>query len=173
MITQTPWFERKFDFNFPIGLFPIILERLRGTVWQLEAIIKNISEEQLNTKIEGKWSVKEVIGHLYDLEELWSGRIDDFLSHKDILRAADLGNTKTHEAGHNLRSVKTLLNQFATERKKLIERVQNIDSATASIVALHPRLQTPMRLIDSLFFVAEHDDHELGKIRRLIDNIEN
>jgi hypothetical protein len=105
MITQTPWFERKFDFNFPIGLLPIILERLRGTVFQLEATIKNIPEEQLIIKKDGKWSVKEVIGHLYDLEELWYGRIDDFLSHKEVLRTADLNNTKTHEAGHNSRTV--------------------------------------------------------------------
>lgn len=117
MIIQTPWFERKFDFNFPIGLFPIILERLRGTIFQLEASIKNIPEEQLIIKKDGKWSVKEVIGHLYDLEELWYGRIDDFLAHKEVLRAADLKNTKTHEAGHNSRTVGVLLNQFITERK--------------------------------------------------------
>ncbi len=173
MITQTPWFERKFDFNFPIGLFPIIVERLRGTISQLEASIKNVPEEQLIKKTGDKWSVKEVIGHLYDLEELWYGRIDDFMTHKEVLRAADLRNIKTHEAGHNLQTVQTLLNQFITERKKLIQRVKNIDEATASIVALHPRLQTHMRLIDSLFFIAEHDDHELGKIRSLIENIED
>jgi len=173
MITQTPWFERKFDFNFPVGLLPIIVERLRGTLSQLEASIKNIPEEQLIIKKDGKWSVKEVIGHLYDLEELWYGRTDDFLAHKEVLRAADLTNTKTHEAGHNSKTADALLNQFITERKKLIDRVKDIDEATASIVALHPRLQTPMRLIDSLFFIAEHDDHELAKVRRLIEHIEN
>ncbi len=169
MITQTPWFERKFDFNFPLGLWPIILERLRGTIFRLEAIVKNIPEEQLIKKKDGKWSVKEVIGHLYDLEELWNGRIDDFMMHKETLRAADLNNTRTQEAGHNSQTVQALLNQFITERKKLVDRVKNIDEATASIVALHPRLQTPMRLIDSLYFVAEHDDHELGKIRNLLE----
>jgi len=170
MISQTPWFERKFDFNFPVGLFPIILERLRGTIFQLEAIITNIPEEQLIIKKDGKWSVKEVIGHLYDLEDLWYGRIEDFLSHKEVLRAADLQNTKTHEAGHNSRTVPELLDQFISERKKLIDQIKNIDEATASITALHPRLQTPMRLIDSLFFIAEHDDHELAKVRRLLEN---
>ena len=143
MIPQTPWFERKFDFNFSIGMWPIILERLRGTIVQLEAVIKNIPEEQMIIKKEGKWSVKEVIGHLYDLEELWDGRIDDFMAHKEVLRAADLKNTKTHEAGDNSRTIGTLLTQFISKRKKLIERVKNIDEATASIVALHPRLQPP------------------------------
>ena len=82
MITQTPWTERNFEFNFPVGLFPVIVERLRGTLLQLETMVKNISDEKLSVKKDGKWSVKEVVGHLYDLEELWNGRINDFLEHK-------------------------------------------------------------------------------------------
>jgi hypothetical protein len=41
---------------------------------------------------------------LYDLEQLWYGRIEDFLSGEKTLRAADLSNTKTHEANHNKKS---------------------------------------------------------------------
>lgn len=168
MITQTPWIERKFEFNFPVGLFQVVIERLRGTIAQLEATVKNLPEEKLAKKADGKWSVKEVIGHLYDIEELWSGRVDDFLDHKETLRAADMTNAKTTAANHNLKTTTDLLRQFAEARNKLIDRVKDFDEITASISALHPRLQTPMRLIDSLFFVAEHDDHELTKIRRLI-----
>ena len=170
MISQTPWIERKFEFNFPVGLFPVIIERLRGTSSHIKDAIKNIPDEHLGIKTEGKWSVKEVIGHLYDLEELWWGRIDDFLAHKETLRAADMSNTKTSSANHNSKTADDLLKQFSTERNKLIDRVKDLDESSASIVALHPRLKTPMRLIDSLFFVAEHDDHELTKIRRLIES---
>jgi uncharacterized damage-inducible protein DinB len=168
MITQTPWIERKFEFNFPVGLFPVIVERLRGTLLQLEALVKNIPDEKLSVKKDGKWSVKEVIGHLFDLEELWNGRINDFLEQKQTLRAADMSNAKTMAADHNAKPVVELLKQFTDARNKLIARVKDLDEATASLTALHPRLQTPMRLIDSLFFVAEHDDHELTKISRLI-----
>ena len=168
MIQQTPWFERKFEFNFPVGLFPVIMERLRGTLPHIEIMVQNKLEEKLNQKIEGTWSIKEHIGHLYDLEELWYGRIEDFLAGQKILRAADLKNTKTYEADHNKKNMGELLNQFSFERNKLIEKVQNADEATALLTALHPRLQTPMRLIDSLFFVAEHDDHHLTKIRELL-----
>ena len=169
MITQTPWIERKFEFNFPVGLFPVIVERLRGTLLQLETMIKNIPGEKLSIKTDGKWSVKEVVGHLYDVEELWDGRIDDFLERKETLRAADMSNAKTNAAGHNLKTIDELLKQFAIARNKLIKRVENFDEATALLMALHPRLQKPMRLIDSLFFVAEHDDHELAKIRELLN----
>ena len=118
--------------------------------------------------MDGAWSIKEQVGHLYDLEGLWYGRIEDFLSGQQTLRAADLRNTKTHEANHNQKTIQELISQFSSARSKLIEKVQDIDEATVLLTALHPRLQTPMRLIDSLFFVAEHDDHHLAKIRELL-----
>jgi uncharacterized damage-inducible protein DinB len=33
--------------------------------------------------------------------------------------------------------------------------------------ALHPRLGMPMRLVDLMLFVAEHDDHHLASITEL------
>ncbi len=168
MISPTPWIERKFDFNFPVGLFPIIIKRLWGTIPQLYTLIKDIPDEKLSEKKDGKWSVKEIIGHLVDLEELWNGRLDDFLEQKETLRAADMSNAKTNASDHNSKPVQQLLAKFKNARTKLIERVKDYDVTTASLTSLHPRLQTPMRLIDSLFFTAEHDDHELTKIRLII-----
>src|SRR6266513_2582959 len=123
MIIQTPWFERKFDFNFPVGLFLVIVERLRGTLLQLKAMTKNIPDEKLSIKKDGKWSVKEVVCHLFDLKELWSNRINDFLEHKEMLSAADLNNTKTHNANHNSKTISELLNQFSSARNDLIRKI--------------------------------------------------
>ena len=168
MIQQTSWFERKFDLNFPIGLFPVIVTRLEGTLPRIAAIIKNLDEAILTRKPNGEWSVKEQVGHLYDLEELWYGRVEDFLSGSEVLRAADLRNTKTHQADHNKKPINGLLEQFFSARNKLIDKVKDIDEATASLTSLHPRLKTPMRLIDHLFFICEHDDHHLAKIRQRV-----
>jgi uncharacterized damage-inducible protein DinB len=168
MVTQTPWIERKFEFNFPAGVFPVIIERLKGTLSRIEYLCKE-PDEKLSFKKDDKWSVKEVIGHLFDLEELWNGRITDFLDHKETLRAADMSNEKTKAADHNSKNIKELVVQFREARLRLISRVKDLDDETVCITALHPRLQKPMRLIDSLFFTAEHDDHELTKIRRLLE----
>jgi uncharacterized damage-inducible protein DinB len=165
MIKQTQWVERKFEFNFPVGLFPVIIERLRGTLPRIEAITKNATEAVLNQKNDGKWSAKEQIGHLYDLEELWYGRVEDFLNGQKILRPADMSNAKTQNANHNKNNIGELLHQFSVARNKLIDKVKHMDESTAALTSLHPRLQIPMRLIDSLFFIAEHDDHHLAKIR--------
>ena len=167
-IPQTPWFERKFEFNYHVGYFPVILERLRGTFPRIASLVEGEPDEKLIEKRNDSWTVKEHIGHLFDLEELWYSRIEDYLSGKSVLRAADLRNTKTHEANHNSKAIEHLLQQFSLARNKLTEKVSDIDEATALLTALHPRLQAPMRLIDSLFFVAEHDDHHLAKMRELL-----
>jgi uncharacterized damage-inducible protein DinB len=171
MIRPTPWIERKFEFNFPPGLFPIIIERLRASIPRLKSMVKDVDEKKLEAKNNDKWSVKEVIGHLCDLEELWMGRINDFLDNKEELRAADMTNKKTHEAGHNNKPVIRLITQFAEARMRLIHCVCEFDETVVTRTALHPRLKQPMRLIDSLFFVAEHDDHELTKIRSLLNPV--
>ena len=168
MITQTPWFERKFDLNFPVGLFPVIIGRMEGTLPRIVAMTKNVSEEVLTRKTNNEWSAKEQVGHLYDLEELWYGRVGDFLSGNEVLRAADLRNTKTHEAAHNKKSIEELLQLFSSARNTLISKVKDVNEATASLTCLHPRLKTPMRLIDHLYFIAEHDDHHLAKLRELL-----
>ena len=45
-----------------------------------------------------------------------------------------------------------------------MDTLQNINESDLEKSALHPRLGTPMRLIDLAFFVAEHDDHHLAQI---------
>lgn len=167
MITQTPWFERSFNFNFPVGLFPIIFSRLEGSLFRLHSILLNADEEFCSHNTNG-WSVKQHIGHLYDLEELWWKRLQDFLQNKQMLTTADLNNTKTEEAGHNEKTLEQLLQQFTIERQKILETVYGFDKELLERTSIHPRLQQPMRLIDSLYFVAEHDDHHIAAISNLL-----
>ena len=100
MILQTPWIERRFDFNFPLTHFPVIFSRLEGTLFRLGAILTNTDEEYCSHH-DGGWSVKEHVGHLADLEELWWKRLQDFLDRKEILSPADMTNKKTIEAGQH------------------------------------------------------------------------
>jgi uncharacterized damage-inducible protein DinB len=167
MVLQTPWLERSFHFDFPVGMFPIIFNRLEGTIFRLNAMLTNAGEDLCANTREG-WSVKEHVGHLYDLEDLWWKRLNDFVERKPVLTPADLNNTRTKEAGHNDKPISLLLEQFTLERQKTLEGCYGFDEETLRITSVHPRLQQPMRLIDSLSFVAEHDDHHLAKIAGLL-----
>ena len=176
MIQQTPWIERSFQFNFPVTHFAVIFSRLEGTLFRLPALLTHTNEEECSHTANG-WSVKEHIGHLFDMEELWWKRLQDFLDRKEILSAADMTNTKTKEAGHNRKTLGQLMQQFTTERQRLLEVVYGFEKETLSLSSIHPRLQQPMRLVDSLFFVAEHDDHHIaaisGLLRKHTDDISN
>ena len=57
-----------------------------------------------------------------------------------------------------------ILAGFRNSRSDLLDRVERLEPGLFSRVALHPRMKTPLRLVDHLYFVAEHDDHHLARI---------
>src|SRR5262245_31730648 len=125
-MNRTKWFDRKFPVMEGDGALLSIIERLAGTPSRVEEIARNIDVEILEIKPDGKWSIKEHIGHLGDLEPLWLGRMDDFANKLPELRPADLTNEKTHTANHNARDVKILLQQFREQRRQLVSRLRNL-----------------------------------------------
>src|SRR6476661_9471758 len=137
MIHQTPWFERTFAFDFPVTNFPVIFSRLEGTLFRLQYILATADEEASGVSSDG-WSVKEHLGHLSDLEELWWKRLQDFLAGKEILATADLNNTKTKEARHNEKPLEQLLQSFVVERQRLLENSFGFDRATLGLTSVHP-----------------------------------
>jgi hypothetical protein len=161
------WFDRKFEFVFPVELYPNLCARLRGTPVRLEEVLQGCTRERLVYKLDGKWSIQEHAGHLQDLESLWMARVQDYLAGGSQLTAADLRNTKTDQADHNRRSVGEIVAEFRSARSHLMNRVEHFDAAMFARSMLHPRLQQPMRVIDHLYFVAEHDDHHLARIWEL------
>ena len=56
------WFERSFDFSFPVELYPNLCVRLRGTPARLEQIVRGQSPERLRKKPTQKWSAQEQSG---------------------------------------------------------------------------------------------------------------
>jgi uncharacterized damage-inducible protein DinB len=163
------WFERKFEFSFPAELCPNVCVRLRGTPARLEEIVRAYPHERRVRKPEEKWSAQEHAGHLLDLEPLWMSRVDDYLAGAAELTVADLGNRKTHEAMHNARGIEEILVEFRRVRLRLVDRVAGIEAALFGRSIPHPRLKKPFRLVDHLYFVAEHDDHHLARIWELLN----
>jgi hypothetical protein len=166
---RTEWFKRKFPLMEDNGVLPAIIERLAGTPARVEELTSGLDGELLTVKPDDKWSIKEEIGHLSDLEPLWSGRLDDFINREPELKPADLTNRKTHEANHNGTTLSALLDNFRQERGRLVARLMSLDEDRLLHAALHPRLKTPMRVIDLAYFVAEHDDHHLAGIREIMN----
>jgi uncharacterized damage-inducible protein DinB len=172
------WFERKFDFTFPVEQHPNLCARLRGTPARLEEVVRDAAHDILVRKPREneKWSAQEHAGHLLDLEPLWMARVDDYLrddyqAGASQLTVADLSNRKTFEAQHNQRPIDEILAEFRSARSRLVSKAEKIEPAIFARARIHPRLKTPMRLVDHLYFVAEHDDHHLAEIWNLINAV--
>ena len=161
------WTDRRFTFDLPEDLFPAIVERLRGTPARIEDKVRDLSPTLLTHRDGDAWSIQEHIGHLLDLDELHSGRLDDFLAGAEVLRAADITNRKTWDANYNDRPLADLLAGFRRERNRFVARLDAWDPDLLSITARHPRLHQPMRVIDMALFTAEHDDHHLARMTEL------
>ena len=169
-MSQVPiWFERKFEFSFPVELHPNLLARLRGTPARAEEVLRGRSQETLVRKPQEKWAAQEHAGHLLDLEPLWLARVEDYVAASAQLAVTDLQNRKTDEANHNARPLEQILAEFRAARERLLTRVDKLDGALFAQAIPHPRLKTPMRLVDHLYFVAEHDDHHLARIWELVN----
>jgi uncharacterized damage-inducible protein DinB len=168
-MSQVPvWFERKFAFSYPVEVWPNVRERLRGTPGRLEETLRGRPREILIRKADGKWSAQEHAGHLLDLEELWLARVEDYVAGSGELTVADLRNRKTDEADYNSRPLEEILAEFRAARGRLLSRVEKLDALIFAQAIPHPRLKTPMRLVDHLYFVAEHDDHHLARMWELV-----
>ncbi len=171
-MSQVPlWFERKFEFSFPVELLPNLCARLRGTPARLEEVLGGRPHALLIARAGGSWSAQEHAGHLLDIEPLWLARVVDYIAASDKLTAADLSNQKTNAANHNARPLAQILSEFRTAREILLKRVIELDSSLLTRAISHPRLQTPMRLVDHLHFAAEHDDHHLAQIWEVVNAV--
>jgi hypothetical protein len=167
MVDRTEWIKRQFSFELPLGMYGNVVERVRGTPARLEDLTRGLSREILTRRAGDKWSIQEQAGHLLDLEPLGMKRLDDFEAGRDPLAAADMANQKTSEANHNANTIENILSDFRGERMEFVRRLDAYDEEFVQHTAIHPRLQVRIRVIDLVFFIAEHDDHHLARISEL------
>ncbi len=163
-----PWFDMRWDFSFPAAWFPLLLERLRGTPARCHSAIGGLSDATLTARIGETWSIIENIGHLTDVESLWTERFDQFEQGADTLVAADVTNRTTWDADHRARPTADVMNEFERTRAATVGRLEAWNTeAHWERSAMHPRLETPMRAIDLAVFVADHDDYHLARMHQM------
>jgi hypothetical protein len=168
MSEKLKWGDRTFQFTFPVEVYPEMIERLRGTPPRLEDRVRSVDPHLLTRRDGDRWSIQENAGHLLDLESLVSQRLDEYLAGATTLHAADMSNRKTYDADHNQGSIEDILIEFRRRRGTLVARLDDLPTQTFARVSHHPRLNVQMRLVDMLFFQAEHDDYHLARISELI-----
>ena len=161
------WTSRTFTFNLPLEAFRAVVDRLRGTAGRA-AEFSEVSEELLSRRWKERWSAKENLGHLADLQQLDEQRLREYLAGAVALSAADPANHVTEAACHNQVPIVRLVERLRASRLELVRKLEALTEDEIARTAFHPRLQQPMRLLDWAYFVAEHDDHHLSQARQAV-----
>jgi hypothetical protein len=157
------WFERKFQFGIHFGMLPFFLERLEGTIARLEKKVSLGTEKDLSFPPGGKWSIKQHIGHLAEVDEIALKRIDEMLEGVSPMSPAVFQPRQDY----NGQPVSKVLDQFTRARRKNLAKYKSLSEEDCQKVSLHPRLNVVMNPVDLAYFDAEHDDHHLVKISEI------
>ena len=162
-MTTLAWFDRKLTFGFPKEMLPFFIERLAGTHARLEKKMMGVDDKILSDKLNNKWSVKQHIGHLAEVDQMANRRIGEMLAGAQTLSPAvfepsDYSTWHIHE----------VLNFFSKTREQNILKYNTIPEQDLAKSSIHPRLKVPMTPVDLAWFDAEHDDHHLVKINEII-----
>ena len=160
------WFERVFVFGIPPGMLPSCIERLEGTLVRIEQKVIGISEDELSEKVDGKWSIKENIGHLAEVDEVALQRIDQMLTGVSPMLPA-VFEPKSYDQW----PIRRVVEYFRQTRRKNVARYTLLDPEQLLKQSLHPRLKAMMSPVDLAWFDAEHDDHHLVRINEIINKL--
>ncbi len=158
-----PWFERNLTFGLPTEMLPYYLERLEGTPARIERKVFGVSNEVLSNKLNNKWSIKQHIGHLAEVDEIANKRIAEMIEGAEMLSPAVF-----EPKDYNPWPIEKVVDYFRTTRMKNLEAYQAVHESDLLKSSIHPRLKVPMTPVDLAWFDAEHDDHHLVKINEII-----
>lgn len=157
------WFDRKLTFGFPQEMLPFFIERLSGTAIRLQQKVNGIDEAILSEKLNNKWSVKQNIGHLAEVDEIANHRIDQILSGTPVLAPAVF-----EPKDYSVWPIEKVLGLFQNSRFINLKKYAGLSDVDLQKSSQHPRLKVPMTPVDLAWFDAEHDDHHLVKINEII-----
>ncbi len=164
----TPWSDRHLAFGKGLDELPVLLERLNGTAARLVALTAHVPRERLRLRPYGSWSVAEHIGHLIYLQDRLEERVDDFAARRQELCWIDMAEQVTALERHRSQDLGDLIEEFRLKRTYFVKRVNEFDPGALRHRAINRCRGISMTAVDMVLYVAEHDDHHLAAMRRIL-----
>lgn len=164
MTKSMPWFERKFQFGQTPEMLAFFLERLAFTAMRMEHKVRGVDDKVLTQQVDGKWSVKQHIGHLAEVDEIANKRIHEMTAGNPELSPAVFEPRKDY----NKMPVSEVIEYFRLNRDRNILLYKSLSEEDLKKSSQHPRLKVQMNPVDLALFDAEHDDHHLVKISEIL-----
>ena len=149
-----------------LAMFPDgrVGEHLQAQAGELEALCGGLSESGAMFRYaEGKWTVKEVIGHLLDSERIFAYRILR-ISRGDTTAMPGFDEQSYVPAGQfNLRSVNELVSEFTLQRASTLALANGVPSAAWLQIGTASGFRISARAL--VYIILGHTDHHLRLLR--------
>lgn len=141
-----------------------ILKQLEDQVIDIQAIISEIPEEKENyAYAPGKWTIKEVLGHIIDTERIMAYRALRFArKDKTALPGFD-ENEYVANSDYNKRTLYDIAHEFAIVRESNLALFKHFNEEALDQRGTANNNEATVRAI--LFMIAGHANHHLNVIK--------
>lgn len=150
-----------------------IITSLQESMSELEKLVKTCDDSALDQSLgEGKWSIKQLAGHLYDTEEVWSERIEQAISDDHTPFQSYDPEIYVQERAYewyNAEEIKALIKRMKERRNNTLRLLEK-DIWEQS--GLHPEegVMTVQILAET---IALHEQHHLDQIKAIMSMSES
>jgi len=141
-----------------------IVETLRNQIAETIAVLGALPEAKGEHRYEpGKWSVKEVLGHVIDGERIFSYRALRFARRDETPLPGFEENLYVPAAMFGRRTIRSLLDEFRAVREATVQLFQNLDEEALSRSGIASENRMSVRAL--AWTIAGHERHHLGVLR--------
>jgi len=148
-------FYEKYVALVPSGDF---LEILREQQGQLARLLSPLSEKQAEFRYgPGKWSIKEVLGHVTDAERIFSYRLLRIARGDQTPLASFEQDSYIQTANFSARKLEDLVHEFSAVRQATIALVRSLDDAAWLRRGIAS--QKEVSVLALAFVIAGHERH--------------
>ena len=143
---------------------PNVMKALKDQVMDIQAIIAEIPEDKENhAYAEGKWTIKEVIGHIIDTERILGYRAMRFARKDKTMLPGFDENEFVANANFNERTLYELGHEFAIAREANLAMFKTFGDEQSVQIGNANGQQVSVRAI--VFMIAGHAAHHMHVIR--------
>ncbi|MBK9412806.1 MAG: DinB family protein [Bacteroidetes bacterium] len=143
-------------------------DMFKGLVAQGELthqFIKSLPEKQGDNRYqEGKWSVKEVLGHILDTERILTYRILCFMRGERQALPGFEENDYARNSNYSTRTLKDIGEELYAVRQSTVHMIMNMDQNSLDDVGIANGAEVSIRAL--IYMVLVHERHHVKFIKK-------